>query len=74
MILQNFIMSEASNFFDGEKVDNIDTWIPSNPRDKTFHSYILKDGREIVSRSRAFLTYPKKMKTGTYFTFSFYHY
>lgn len=59
-------MSDASKFFEGEQIDNLDTWMPANPREKTFYSYIKKDGKEIVSRSRAFVTYPKKMKTGIY--------
>ena len=66
-IFQTLIMAEASTFFEGEKVDNLDTWMPSNTREKTFHSCILKDGKEFVSRSRAFLTYPKKMEGGWLF-------
>lgn len=62
-------MSKALTFFEGVKVDNLNTWIPANPREKTFLSYILKDGKEIVSRSKAFLAYPKKMETGNYFIF-----
>ena len=66
-------MSEASTFFEGEKVDNLDTWMPTDPREKTFLSYITKDGKEIVSRSRAFLAYPKKMKTGIYSFINYSH-
>ena len=53
-----------STFFNGEKVDNLNTWMPADPREKTFLSYITSEGNEIVSRSRAFLTYPKKMESG----------
>ena len=69
LFFQKFIMSEASLFFEGEKVDNLDTWIPANSREKVFYSYLKKDGKEIVSRSRAFLTYPKMMKTGIVFIY-----
>jgi hypothetical protein len=62
-------MSGACTFFEGEKVDNLDTWMPANPREKMFYSYLKKDGQEIVSRSRAFLAYPKMMKTGILFIF-----
>ena len=51
-------MNEASQFFEREKVDNLDTWMPANPREKVFNSYLKKDGKEIVSPSRAFLAYP----------------
>ena len=66
-------MNEASQFFEGEKVDNLDTWMPANPREKVFYSYMKKDGKEIVSRSRAFLAYPKMMKTGILFIINYNH-
>ena len=59
-------MAEASTFFGGEKVDNLDAWIPANTREKTFLSCILKDGKEFVSRSSAFLTFPKRMEGGRF--------
>ena len=60
-------MNEASQFFEGEKVDNLDTWMPANPREKVFYSYLKKDGKEMVSHSKPFLAYPKMMKTGILF-------
>ena len=67
-------MAEATTFFEGQQVDAIDTWMPTDPREKTFLSYIKKDGKEIVSRSRAFLAYPKKMKSGISIFYSPRHY
>ena len=53
-----------AKLFDGERIENLDAWMPKNPRERTFYSYTQTDGTELVSRSKAFHTYPRKMKNG----------